>query len=745
MKADDAKKSKQGGQEVGAGKISITRMHREEARAKFRHLILANPNYFGNLKESPFPPVLDISSDTSFEEIACVGFQPQMNLLEAVVHIKRDSGYGGDVCSSGTPEYVRFYLSFDDGATWLDQGMGSFTAYDTPGDKPLEYDVTVPIDIDKVFCFVESLPRVRAILSWNNPPPPNTPNFPPVWGKVVEARIQIDATQFFLLDKLFQQAAVKVPPSIEQAVDLSQPVAAAKPKELGLGELQALYKNKDVPAHRFLFTAVQKLVAEPALTASVMTPGFKGVLADLADIDLGAVIGNLLNTDGDTTFEQLDCVGLSPSGAGLPDALVGILTVKLPNGFSGDLCSAGSQENVAFWVDYGAGLTYAGTASVVVHDIKSIPPEGLKYAVFLPVDLTCRRQPCGNGPRTAKVRAVLAWEQLPPPGNPDFQPTWGNRQETLILINPGPVCQPDDHTPFIDTVGNMAVCDINQTTGMATGTGVIAAFTARESPFGRTITITGFILNAPNVMAGDVPFKYKLYVRENGGPWEPLSNSFPIKITEGNPVVQYADTQSVDGGGFYTYREQMFTNQWRLVAGRVLGSWRTDKPMTGIWEIKLEALLPGMIIVPAGVIHCPDGSTRSSVKVYLDEYAPVPHIQITGFERGGGPVKPAVNCGSFQKGDIIHGTYSVTDAHFNALTLHVEPVVPAGGAVVVPSIRSYPVVPTTGEAGNWKLDTAPMAACGYIIRLEASDRTIVDSGFIGFSSSDSTGFCLVLP
>ena len=29
---------------------------------------------------------------------------------------KQPFGYGGDICSSGTPEYVRFYLSFDNGA-----------------------------------------------------------------------------------------------------------------------------------------------------------------------------------------------------------------------------------------------------------------------------------------------------------------------------------------------------------------------------------------------------------------------------------------------------------------------------------------------------------------------------------------------------------------------------------------------------------------------------------------------------
>ena len=74
-------------------------------RAQFRSLILVNPNYFGNLKVSPFPPVLNIIGNTNFEEIGGVGFQPQFNRLDAVVFIQQPSGYGGGVCTGGTPEY----------------------------------------------------------------------------------------------------------------------------------------------------------------------------------------------------------------------------------------------------------------------------------------------------------------------------------------------------------------------------------------------------------------------------------------------------------------------------------------------------------------------------------------------------------------------------------------------------------------------------------------------------------------
>lgn len=716
----------------------------ERERQQFRALIIGNPNYFGNLKVSPFQPVLNIQSNTTYEEIGCVGFQPQFNRLEAVVYIKQELGYGGDVCSNGTPEYVRFYLSFDNGATWQDQGMASFTAYDIPGQKPLEYDVTLQIDPAQKFCFTENLPKVRAILSWNNPPPPNTPDFTPVYGNVEEAYIQIDPFKLIIVGDLFKAAQVKLPQNFEAVLDLTQPLAAAKPKVLNLTELQALYKDRGVPEHRFLFAEVQKLMAQPGLTESLMIPGFTGLLPELG-VDFADLIGTLLQTDGDTRYEELKCVGLNPD----LDTLVGVLTVKLPNGYSGDLCSAGSQEYVAFWVDWGdgAGWTYVGTTSVNVHDISSIPPEGLQYSVFLPVDLTCRHQPCQKGAKTAKVRAILSWEVPPPPANPNYVPTWGNREETLIHIKPGPICDPDDHTPYMDTVGNVAVCDINQATGLATGSGIIAAFTANESPFGGSVTITGFILNPPNVMAGAAPFKYKVSVRElPGGSWQPLSNDFKITVTEqfgaGSPV-QYNDTQSIDpADGYYIYREQLYPNAWRLVAGRVLAKWVTGAPMIGLWEIKLEAKLPDGTILPVGVISCPDGSTRSAVKVRLDEVAPTANIQITGFSRGGGPVQPAVECSTFQVDDVIYGTYVVSDQHFNRLTLTVEPTGPASGATISPPSKAYPIVPTTGEMGTWSLDTSGMQPCGYIVRLWVEDRTIVNSGFIGWENHDSIGFCL---
>ena len=136
-------------------------------RKHFLELLLTNPNYFGNLADSPLNPVQEISGNISYEELKCLGYNPQLSRLEGVVWIKQPGGYNGGICTNGSLEYVSFYLSYDNGATWLAQGTTSFQVFDVPGPHPLEYAVSLNITPDEKFCFIANLPLVRAILSWN--------------------------------------------------------------------------------------------------------------------------------------------------------------------------------------------------------------------------------------------------------------------------------------------------------------------------------------------------------------------------------------------------------------------------------------------------------------------------------------------------------------------------------------------------------------------------------------------------
>ena len=198
-------------------------------RAHFRALVVGNPNYFGTLGTSAFAPVLAVNGNTTYEQIKCVGFQPQTKRLDAVVFVKQPFGYGGDICSSGTREYVRFYISLDNGATWIDQGLTSFNANDVPagttGGKRLEYAVSVPCNPPRKFCTSPNVILARAILSWQNVPTADTPGFTPVWGNVHDTRIQVDPRWLLSWLDVFTAGGLKISPELAGAIDLHQSVA----------------------------------------------------------------------------------------------------------------------------------------------------------------------------------------------------------------------------------------------------------------------------------------------------------------------------------------------------------------------------------------------------------------------------------------------------------------------------------------------------------------------------------------
>jgi hypothetical protein len=179
--------------------ISLARLSPEVARKNLRLLLLANPNHFGNLTESSFQAVLGIREDQSYESIGCIRYSRKLERLRASIKIKQDSGYSGNSRTNGSKEYVRFYLSYDGGTIWQDQGSLAIDVFDVPGPKPLEYAVTLPISPEEEFWLFQSLPKVRAILSWNSPPPAGAPDWTPVWGNVANA-------QAFELGKLLEIA-----------------------------------------------------------------------------------------------------------------------------------------------------------------------------------------------------------------------------------------------------------------------------------------------------------------------------------------------------------------------------------------------------------------------------------------------------------------------------------------------------------------------------------------------------------
>ncbi len=207
--------------------ISLARLSPEHARHNLRTLLLANPNYFGKITGNSFKAVLKIQADTTYESLGCVGYNPRFEQLQATVVINQNIGYSSAQCRYGSDEHVRFYLSYDGGSTWKDQGLRTVNVYDTRGRKPAEYKVSVGIGPAQTFCFMQKPPLVRAILSWSTPPPADTPEWAPVWGNVVEAQIQIPEFGFIRMDRPDMAPSLGLMHETAPSVDQEQPLNSA--------------------------------------------------------------------------------------------------------------------------------------------------------------------------------------------------------------------------------------------------------------------------------------------------------------------------------------------------------------------------------------------------------------------------------------------------------------------------------------------------------------------------------------
>jgi hypothetical protein len=173
--------------------ISLATLAPELAHRNLRSLLLANPDYFGRITSNAFKAVLRIEQNTVYESIGYVAYSPSLDQLQATIHISESSGYSDANCLS--KEYVRFYLSYDGGSSWLDQGLNSVSVCNTPGPKPLQEMVAVGISPALTLCFLERPPVVRTILSWNAPPPADMPNWIPAWGDVLNAQIRLEQAE----------------------------------------------------------------------------------------------------------------------------------------------------------------------------------------------------------------------------------------------------------------------------------------------------------------------------------------------------------------------------------------------------------------------------------------------------------------------------------------------------------------------------------------------------------------------
>jgi hypothetical protein len=677
-------------------------------RAHFKELLLAN-----HFKELPAPaPGTPPAGDTEYEQLMCVGYQPQLGQLNAVVHLKLSNGYSGDICTGGSTEYVKFFSSTDDGATWTELGITSFTAWDVSGPKPLEFDVTLPVDLARTCCKDENIVLIRAILSWEVPPGGATE--PVVWGNGLDAHVQVAPLTLGSFADLWE--CLEIPIELEtvgEIVNLEQIIEFGAATKLTPVQLHELYKGTDVPQHRYLLGEVAQLLADPvALGAAAKQPEFT-LTPGLGDhVDLKAIIEALLDPQGDETYEQLGCVGFNPN----TNTLVATIDIKLSSGYSGNLCSAGSSEYVAFWADWGSGYEYVGTTAVNVHDIASIPADHLHYSAALPfAQALTRRRPCTEGPNIVPVRAVLSWATPPSETDPYAVPVWGGHLETNVLITPGEPLT--GAGPDLESIGSMPLSLIDTGTGLATGQSLVS-FIASECPFGGEIVFTGHVIN-PSGGVGGTGLQYRILISTNGGStFTPMTEEFSVQqhnwLTDAYKTV----SQKPDAEGWCNCVEDYSASL--AVDGNILGHWWTTG--NGRLWVAMEARQGA---VPLGPV------SPTWTLIQLDNNAPTPvEVEITS---GGG------SCGDFKPGDLIEGSFSASDNEdLNGVTIAVEMPMPGAKLSQTTSFKTL-----TSQSGKWELQTLDSTdPCGYTIRALAADNTIVDSEYVGWTEDGYTGFCL---
>lgn len=758
-----------------AAKKTVQALKIEHERANFKALLLANPNHFGNMPGLGFPVVKALSQKTTYEELTCIGLHPQGNRLEAVVNVKRHSGYGGGTCTDGSVEYVRFFVKRPAG--WHDLGVATFTSHDLPAASPLpvSYSVEMAMDEARWFCTTENIVEVRGILSWNVEPPAGNPDWTPTWGNVLDVKVQVAPWWLpeIALSTLIDAKLVSVDPSILKAVSLNDSLkTVAEAQQPSYAALKEKYKAKNVPGHRFGFAQAAKVLQRPlsgtllgklraktgkkeALEALPLTLG-AGAITDVSILsDLPGIFDGLFKTKGDTTYEQLDCVGYNPETR----MLSGVITIKRNSGYSGDLCDPGSTEHVGFWVHYDGAWHALGTAQIQVHDLAAVSPANpIRYAVFRGVNLP--EYLCGDI-TGLPLRAILSWQD--PPTGPDFPPVWGNVVDTHVqpIITDLPL---GDQRVRLMRINRVTITKIDGA-GFAQPSDIAGdCGNGNDSPFGGNIYVEGDLTLKSDayfhpvtgaILPGQHPPAYQVWVHRVGSlaPPTQLTNSFniavfPVSPPPGIPAVTVSQTvQTFGGAEYYLYREGVV----QAVNPRMLAVWEAGGLDEGAYDVEVRGF------VWAGAGYVPLATPPQVKRVYV--YNGYPHTELDAL---GNPFTvhspqveltidpPVGDCGDVTVGDAVTGTYRVTDRFFSSLGIGLVPItvggVPQPINPVVPSGPTlYPAAGTFGTSGTWTLSTAGMTPCGYTIVLHAWDRALVGNSCHGHYNQVGVGFCLRRP
>lgn len=680
-------------------------------RTHFQYMIAKNPNYFGNISGSKWKENFKLIADTTFEQLSCVGYNPDTNLMEASFAIKKPHGYGGSLCTAGSLEYIRFYLDFHDGLGFIDQGSVAVNVHDIPAQEdcagktifPLKYVATLKKKTNKASsCEKPILPTLRAILSWHLNPPSASPNWKPVWGNVMDGDIQLKPFWKFPFPKAvdlstyFSLALSSPHLSSQQLTEITGVnIKQLMEPELhtNLSILSQKYTHLKVPASRFAYKEIYNMVKYPSSTITMMD---KALLADL-EIDINPIIDQIgttipiEKTIANIDYEELVCFGLDYN----TESIVATIKIKKENGYSGDLCHAGSKEYIAFWIDWNdeCSWQYLNTLTLNVHDI-DLMGEALYYQVSLPLNTTYHKKNC-HKPNIIRIRGVLSWNIPPSISNPDKLEFYGNRRDAHIQLKPGTSLFPGEVAPLFNILGGIDVAHINDITGLTNAEAFFAyngLQVPSEAPFGGII-----VVNGPSFPG----YKYRIkIINLSKGTFAYAMNQFTVVgFLPYAPWVQYTN-QNTDSEGFYPYLAHE-KNTLNILARFNPGT--DDK-----FQIELE------IDSITGVF---------SKAIQLDNTYPDIKLQVDDED----------DCTHYTKGDVITGHYFVQDQHISSWGLeNTWGIGSENGTTNTPSLPGTP----------FNIATVTNAyPCGSV-SLWAIDKTIYDSQQVGLYKTISYNICL---
>jgi len=682
------------------------------AREEFMTFMAIEKNDLKKAKLKTSAAFFTQKNNTSFEELACVGYNPAFSELTATVRIKRASGYSGSLCTQGSNEYVRFYLDYEDGNGWQDMGMVAVNVHDIPtqndcdGDQqlPMDYVVRLQISPKRFFCTRANTPKVRAILAWNEEPAPNDPDMTAgsyTWSDVYESYIQIEPLKLYFPDLpltniggLLEKAVLNPNLSLNSLAQftpngmdaIAEAQQGLKLQPLDFPNLAKLYQQESIQPFRFGLPLLKKVqqTNNPQVVANV-----QNLFAE-QNFSLAESLGQLLQTNCNTNYEELMCIGADYA----QEALVGTLKIKRPSGYSGDLCKDGSKEYVSFYIqdtDDDCTWKHAGTTFVKAHDIAEIPEGGLSYSVILPYDFSSFKKPCAT-PVVLKVRAILSWNQ--PPEGMQCE-TWGNVIDSYIQLKPQ--VDWEGQGPKLLTVGGVSTDNIDNINGL-TLPGAKIEFNQRPtylaSPFAGVIVVQG--ISSP--FAGQ---KYKVRITNlvTGASYY-LNNKLDLLgYNTVTGVVTHPDLYPV--GDEYEY--QPYHNNIGSILAR---------------------FSPGTNDRLRVTIEHNDGTQDSQV-IQMDS---TPTTLALSIDDGG-------DCSHYTKGDTVIGNFSVTEDYLEAF--HVSTTAGTYSATGTGLGQSG----DSEGSGTFEIATDPTKNCGKVV-LSATQKAIRHSVIVGRTVSTDRIICL---